>query len=107
MKAIVYRKYCSPDVLEYGDVDKPVPNDDEVLIKVEASALNAFDWHLLRGKPFLYARTNQKDLSFIADLVEAGKVKPVIDRRYPLRDAAEAIRYLEKGHAKGKVILET
>jgi NADPH:quinone reductase-like Zn-dependent oxidoreductase len=53
MKAIVYRKYGSPDVLEFTDVDKPVPKDDEVLIKVEASALNAFDWHLLRGKPFV------------------------------------------------------
>ena len=49
MKAIVYRKYGSPDVLEFKDVERPVPADDEVLIKVEASALNAFDWHLLRG----------------------------------------------------------
>ena len=320
MKAVVYRKYGSPDVLEYRDADKPVPKDDEVLIKIEAAALNAFDWHLMRGKPFvarmsgglfkpknailgedvagrvaavgrraglfkpgdevfgdlsscgsggfaeyararegvlalkpagltfeqaaavpmaaltalqglrnkariasgkkvlivgasggvgtfavqiaksfgaevtavcgpgsqdlarslgadrvldytksdftrdgsrydlilaangdhgpsgylralnpggicvvsggsnkqlfrslflgpllslgrrkkiavLVARTNRKDLAFIADLVLAGKVKPVIDRRFPLRDAAEAIRYLEDGHAKGKVLL--
>jgi NADPH:quinone reductase-like Zn-dependent oxidoreductase len=53
MKAIVYRKYGSPDVLEYGDADKPVPKDDEVLIKVEAAALNAYDWHLMRGQPFI------------------------------------------------------
>jgi len=53
MKAIVYRKYGSPDVLEFTDVDKPVPKDDEVLIKVQAASLNAFDWHLLRGKPFV------------------------------------------------------
>jgi NADPH:quinone reductase-like Zn-dependent oxidoreductase len=53
MKAIVYRKYGSPDVLEYRDADKPVPKDDEVLIKIEAAALNAYDWHLMRGKPFV------------------------------------------------------
>jgi NADPH:quinone reductase-like Zn-dependent oxidoreductase len=39
------------------------------------------------------------------ELLEAGKVKPVIDRRYPLRATAEAIRYLEEGHARGKVVI--
>ena len=53
MKAVVYGRYGSPDVLELKEVEKPVPADDEVLIKVEACALNAFDWHLLRGKPFV------------------------------------------------------
>jgi NADPH:quinone reductase-like Zn-dependent oxidoreductase len=53
MKAIVYHTYGSPDVLELQEVAKPVPRDDEVLIKVYAAAANAADWHLLRGKPFL------------------------------------------------------
>jgi NADPH:quinone reductase-like Zn-dependent oxidoreductase len=44
-------------------------------------------------------------LVFIKELLEAGKVVPVIDRRYPLRETAEAIRYLEAGHARGKVII--
>jgi NADPH:quinone reductase-like Zn-dependent oxidoreductase len=39
------------------------------------------------------------------ELLEAGKVVPVIDRHYPLSEVAEAIRYLEEGHAKGKVII--
>jgi NADPH:quinone reductase-like Zn-dependent oxidoreductase len=39
------------------------------------------------------------------ELLEAGKVKPVIDRRYPLSETAEAIRYLEQGHAQGKVVI--
>jgi NADPH:quinone reductase-like Zn-dependent oxidoreductase len=39
------------------------------------------------------------------ELLEAGKVVPVIDRRYPLSETAEAIRYLEEGHARGKVII--
>ena len=54
---------------------------------------------------FFIANINQKDLVFLKELLEAGKVVPVIDRRYPLSDAAEAIRYLEEGHAQGKVVL--
>ena len=51
------------------------------------------------------AKPNKKDLVFTAELLEAGKVVPVIDRRYPLSETAEAIRYLEEGHARGKVII--
>lgn len=53
MKAIVYRCYGSPDVLEFADVEKPVPKDDEVLVKVQAAAVNPLDWHYMRGSPFL------------------------------------------------------
>ena len=50
-------------------------------------------------------KPNQKDLVFMKELLEAGKVVPVIDRRYPLNETAEAIRYLEAGHARGKVVI--
>lgn len=50
-------------------------------------------------------KPNQKDLSFIKELLEGGKVVPVIDRSYPLSEVAEAIRYLEEGHARGKVVI--
>ena len=50
-------------------------------------------------------KPNQKDLVFMKELLEAGKVVPVIDRRYPLNETAEAIRYLEEGHARGKVVI--
>ena len=53
MKAIVYRRYGSPDVLEYDEIDKPLPGDDEVLIKVRAASVNPFDWHLMRGEPYI------------------------------------------------------
>ncbi len=53
MKAVVYTKYGSPDVLELKEVEKPIPKDDEVLIKVHAAAANYADWALLRGKPFM------------------------------------------------------
>jgi NADPH:quinone reductase-like Zn-dependent oxidoreductase len=54
---------------------------------------------------FFIANINQKDLVFLKDLLEAGKVVPVIDRRYPLSGAAEALRYLAQGHAQGKIVL--
>jgi NADPH:quinone reductase-like Zn-dependent oxidoreductase len=46
-----------------------------------------------------------KDLVFMKELIEAGKVKPVIDRRYTLSEVAEALRYYGEGHAKGKVVI--
>lgn len=53
----------------------------------------------------LAAKPNQKDLEFIVKLVENGNVKPVIDRRYPLEQTTEAMRYLAGGHARGKVVI--
>ena len=52
MKAIVFHKYGSPDVLQFEEVQKPTPGADEVLIKVHAASVNDWDWGLLRGKPF-------------------------------------------------------
>ena len=51
------------------------------------------------------AKLDKEDLVVLKELVEAGKVTPVIDRAYPLSEAPEAIRYLEAGHARGKVVV--
>jgi NADPH:quinone reductase-like Zn-dependent oxidoreductase len=51
------------------------------------------------------AKANQKDLLIIKELVEAGQVVPIIDKRYPLSEVAEALRYLGQGHARGKVVI--
>ena len=52
MKAIVYRRYGSPDVLRLEDMDRPVAGDDGVLVRVRAAAANPYDWHFLRGEPY-------------------------------------------------------
>ncbi len=53
MKAIVYEQYGSPDFLELKEVEKPTPNENEVLIKVHAASINSWDWELLQGIPFV------------------------------------------------------
>lgn len=58
-----------------------------------------------RKMEFLLVKPNRDDLTLLRDLVEAGKVTPVIDRRYALSEVPEAIAYLEGGHARGKVVI--
>lgn len=55
-------------------------------------------------KPFL-ARADREDLEYLGKLMEEGKVRSVIDRSYPLAEVPEAIRYVEEGHARGKVVI--
>lgn len=54
MDAVVLSRYGSPDDLELRDVPRPEPKDDEVLVRVHASAVNDYDWTYVRGKPFIY-----------------------------------------------------
>ena len=53
MKAVVYSDYGSPDVLEIRDIKKPMPNDDQVLVKVHAVSINPLDWHFMEGTPYI------------------------------------------------------
>ncbi len=53
MKAIVQRRYGSPDVLQLRDIEQPTVGDDQVLVRVQAAAVNIGDWHLLRGVPYV------------------------------------------------------
>jgi NADPH:quinone reductase-like Zn-dependent oxidoreductase len=58
-----------------------------------------------RKTRFLMAKLNPGDLLVLQELLATGKIVPAIDRRYPLRDVAEAVRYLEAGHARGKIVI--
>src|SRR5438128_2221639 len=79
MKAIHFRRYGSPDVLELEDVDLPVLEDDQVLLRVRAASVNPYDWHFMRGKPYMVhlvaGLTKPKDSRLGADV--AGRVEAV------------------------------
>lgn len=173
-KAVVYRCYGSPDVLKVENVPKPVPADNEVLVKVRAASLNPYDWHYMTGTSYIMRldagvgrptsprlgvdfallayrgvttpkgvyimiggpKTNKltgplgkaaaaymlapfisqeltlhlstakpDDMTILRDLMQSGKVTPVIDRKCAFDEVPEAMRYLAEGHARGKVIL--
>jgi NADPH:quinone reductase-like Zn-dependent oxidoreductase len=68
----------------------------------KASLLSRF----VRQKFVRYGTTlNREDLTVLGDLMQTGKVRPVIDRTYQLSETAEAMRYFEEGHARGKVVI--
>ena len=53
MKAIVYDNYGPPDVLQLKEIEKPVPTDDQVLVKIRAVSINPYDWHFMEGVPYI------------------------------------------------------
>ena len=77
------------------------------LIGVLASWISAVVLSRFVSQKFVMfiAKTSKEDLTFMGELMQAGKVTPVIDRRYSLSEVPEAIRYLEQGHARGKVVI--
>ncbi len=81
MKAIVYRTYGSPTVLKFEEIEKPTPAPNEVLLKVHAASVNPYDWHFMRGLPYLIrlfaGLTKPKVTRLGADV--AGRVEAVGD----------------------------
>jgi NADPH:quinone reductase-like Zn-dependent oxidoreductase len=198
MKAIVQEEYGSPDTLELREIEKPELDDDGVLVRVRAASLNALDWRVLRGHPYIVRMSegwrrpslirgvdlageveaigknvtqvqpggdvygeragslaeylvgkeerfapkpsnlsfeqaaavpcaaltalqglrdkaqvktgrntqhSQTDLLVLKELIEAGEITPVVDRTYPLSKTRTAMRYVEEGRARGKVVI--
>ncbi len=79
MKAIVYTRYGPPDVLRLEEVEKPIPGDNDVLIKVHATSVNAYDWHMLRADPFFIRPISglTKPKNTILGVDVAGRVEAV------------------------------
>ncbi|MFQ6012603.1 MAG: NAD(P)-dependent alcohol dehydrogenase [Thermoplasmata archaeon] len=78
-----------------------------IYVAVAGSVVRAL-WLAMTGRKRMVSmltKSNREDMGFLKELLETGKVTPVIDRRYPLSEVAEAIRYLEEGHAQGKVVI--
>ena len=78
------------------------------ILGVLAGELNAYFRSRFVSQKFstFLAALNQKDLTVLSDLMQAGTITPVIDRTYKLNQTADALRYLEQGHARGKVVIK-
>jgi NADPH:quinone reductase-like Zn-dependent oxidoreductase len=102
MKAIVQDKYGSPDVLQFKDIDKPLANDDEVLVRAHAAAVNIGDWHLLTGVPYVMRivvglRTPRRE---IPGTDVAGRVEAVGGDVKQLRPGDEVFGWCEGAFAE-------
>lgn len=113
-KADVYDLIIGANGYQPISVYKRALSPNGIFVHVGGSGTQMFQamvlgpWISMTGKKKIGSflqRPNQKDLFFIRELLETGKIKPVIDRQYQLSEIQEAFRYFEKGHAQGKVVI--
>jgi NADPH:quinone reductase-like Zn-dependent oxidoreductase len=89
------------------------PNAICVLVGIRQNIIRGLLYFIIRGRlsrgdkkfTFFIAKTNREDFVVLKELMEAGKILPVIDRRYPLNEAAQALSYLIQGNARGKIVI--
>lgn len=134
MKALVFKRYGKADQLAFIDTPRPTPKPDEILVQVHAAGpgppdaafararvMNVFmvflfgllSRKIIRGArkrgaeySFLFVHPDGSQLSQIAEILEADRIRPVIDRVFPFAQTKEALAYLAKGRAKGKVVVQ-
>jgi NADPH:quinone reductase-like Zn-dependent oxidoreductase len=91
-----------------------VPSGTLVIVGMKSVGIKSLFYYLGLGKilpkggrklKFYVAKSNQKDIEFLKELMETGKLRPVIDKQYPLTETAEAMRQLKTGHARGKIVV--
>ncbi|MFN8062452.1 MAG: zinc-binding dehydrogenase [Vicinamibacterales bacterium] len=152
---MVYAHYGPPEVLHLATVERPVPRNDEVLVRVRATTVSTENFAatpdaydavfvavdkadfadclkvLKKGGTYLnattplrtprmllaawttdvtivigeLARETPEDLVFLRDLIEEGRLRAVVDRRYPLEQLVDAHRYVDGGHKAGNVVI--
>lgn len=104
MKAIVQERFGTPDVLQFLDVDRPRIGPDDVLVRVHAAALNPYDWHILRGDPYIARLTGVVGLTRpkprIAGVDGAGRVEAVGANVRGLRPGDEVLGRFEGAFAE-------
>jgi NADPH:quinone reductase-like Zn-dependent oxidoreductase len=105
MKAIVYEEYGGPDVLLPKEIEKPVPKDNEVCIRVQATTVNYGDLTARNFRHTPLRKFNMPLLLYYPSRLAFRFLKANIDRTFPLEQAAEAHRYVENGHKKGHVVI--
>jgi NADPH:quinone reductase-like Zn-dependent oxidoreductase len=102
MKAFILRSFGSPDVLRLAEIDKPVPAHDEVLVRVRATSVNPYDWHNMRGEPYV-ARLMPGGLGFrrpklsILGCDMAGQVEAIGRDVTEFRPGDDVFALLEQG----------
>src|SRR3954465_9433808 len=109
MKAIVQDRYGLPDVLRLEDIDTPVANDDQVLVRVQAAAVNIADWHLLRGTPYVMRMATGpfKPRHYVPGLDLAGRVESVGEAVTQLRPGDEGFGWCRGAFAEYACAEET
>ncbi|MDT4966710.1 MAG: hypothetical protein QOJ64_1447 [Acidobacteriota bacterium] len=91
MKAIVYHEYGGPDVLKCEEIEKPVPKDNELLIRVRAASVNPLDWRLMKGKPLA--------MRPIAKLLKLGGGRPGVDVAGEVEAVGKNVTHFKPGDA--------
>jgi NADPH:quinone reductase-like Zn-dependent oxidoreductase len=104
MKAIVQERFGSPDVLQFVDADQPEVGPDDVLVRVHAAALNPYDWHMVRGDPFIARFMGEVGLTKpkhrVAGVDGAGRVAAVGANVRGLRPGDEVLGWLQGAFAE-------